>query len=275
MVNQYTAIGRGSVGDSDHWCKRRRNGNRQFFWSHHGYSESGRNGGQRLAGNALLGHGRAEVLLLTLLPAAARVHWGWGTAGSAGPIYGYTAGYDAHGNLMSFSDCVTGDCVTNGCGTNGCVMGTWAMNDDKLNRVSSGTATAGPYGPAQAGMSGLTLGWGYDVFGNRQTQTPSGDPATPAPPAQTLSYTTSNNNRIDNYGSGSYDAAGNVLYDLVNHYLYDAEGRLCAVSNPDRGNEQYLYDAEGRRVAKSTVGSLSCDVTNFTPTESYLLGQIW
>ena len=152
-------------------------------------------------------------------------------------------------------------------------MGTWAMNYDKLNRVSSGTATAGPYGPAQAGMSGLTLGWGYDVFGNRQTQTPSGDPATPAPPAQTLSYTTSNNNRIDNYGSGSYDAAGNVLYDLVNHYLYDAEGRLCAVSNPDRGNEQYLYDAEGRRVAKSTVGSLSCDVTNFTPTESYLLGQ--
>jgi hypothetical protein len=29
----------------------------------------------------------------------------------------------------------------------------------------------------------------------------------------------------------SCDAAGDVLYDGVNYYSYDAEGRICAVQN--------------------------------------------
>jgi hypothetical protein len=29
----------------------------------------------------------------------------------------------------------------------------------------------------------------------------------------------------------SYDAAGNVLNDGVNQYLYDGEGRICAVKS--------------------------------------------
>ena len=55
----------------------------------------------------------------------------------------------------------------------------------------------------------------------------------------------------------SYDAAGDVTADGANQYVYDAEGRLCAVQSMDPltgtfdGNwTGYLYDAAGNRVAK-------------------------
>jgi YD repeat-containing protein len=38
--------------------------------------------------------------------------------------------------------------------------------------------------------------------------------------------------------------------DGVNQYLYDAEGRVCAVFSGLGGYTQYIYDAEGNRVAK-------------------------
>src|SRR6202021_4230521 len=71
--------------------------------------------------------------------------------------------------------------------------------------------------------SNLTLSWTYDSFGNRTAQTPqipSGEKVlAPVPQAQTLNYPSQNH--ISNYGSGGYDGAGNVQYDLVNNYLYD------------------------------------------------------
>jgi RHS repeat-associated protein len=76
-----------------------------------------------------------------------------------------------------------------------------------------------------------------------------------------------------------YDAAGNVLSDNFNNCLYDPEGRLCAVAYPNGTGgsyyEQYLYDAEGRRVAKGSVGSLTCAAPDagFTLKNQYLLGQ--
>jgi RHS repeat-associated protein len=49
----------------------------------------------------------------------------------------------------------------------------------------------------------------------------------------------------------------------VNQYLYDGEGRICAVSStPVPGFTTmtgYVYDAEGNRVAKGTITSMSCD----------------
>jgi RHS repeat-associated protein len=45
----------------------------------------------------------------------------------------------------------------------------------------------------------------------------------------------------------TYDLAGNVLYDGIHAYAYDAENRLATV---DAGMS-YIYDAEGRRVGKS------------------------
>ena len=89
--------------------------------------------------------------------------------------------------------------------------------------------------------------------------------------------------------ANDYDAAGNVLNDGVNAYLYDIEGRLCAVENLTVGTiTQYVYDAEGTRVAKgklSWTGSgnptwnTACSATSgqggwtFTLTTSWILGQ--
>ncbi|MGB6193138.1 MAG: RHS repeat-associated core domain-containing protein, partial [Terracidiphilus sp.] len=57
--------------------------------------------------------------------------------------------------------------------------------------------------------------------------------------------------------------AGNILSDGVVNYLYDAEGRVCAVAyTPMPGNTSYYgyeYDAEGNRVSKGTISTLSCD----------------
>ena len=53
-----------------------------------------------------------------------------------------------------------------------------------------------------------------------------------------------------------------------NHYAYDGEGRICAVSGPS-GTMGYLYNAEGNRITNSSIQlvmvngtpTLSCDMT--------------
>ena len=60
-------------------------------------------------------------------------------------------------------------------------------------------------------------------------------------------------------------------------YLYDAEGRICAVQSgtvdgmPLRTG--YIYDADGSRVARGSIASMSCDPgsNGFQFTESYVL----
>jgi hypothetical protein len=69
-----------------------------------------------------------------------------------------------------------------------------------------------------------------------------------------MSATSQNPNQGENY-----DAAGNITYDGLNSYLYDAEGCICAVQLSVSGivvMTQYIYDAEGnRRVAHISGGS--------------------
>jgi RHS repeat-associated protein len=79
--------------------------------------------------------------------------------------------------------------------------------------------------------------------------------------------------------ASGYDAAGDVTNDGVNQYLYDAEGRICAVSSPTVNGMTamtgYLYDADGTRVAKGTIQNMSsCDpaVNHFQTTNDYILG---
>jgi hypothetical protein len=75
-----------------------------------------------------------------------------------------------------------------------------------------------------------------------------------------------------------YDAAGDMQSDGVNIYLYDGEGRVCAVSStlvPGYTTlTGYLYDAEGNRVAKGSLTQFTCNpATNgFQFTEDYVLG---
>ena len=60
-----------------------------------------------------------------------------------------------------------------------------------------------------------------------------------------------------------------------NQYLYDPEGRICAVRNNFGGMTGYLYDAEGTRIAKGTVQNMtSCDPTanGFQLTSAYVVG---
>jgi YD repeat-containing protein len=65
----------------------------------------------------------------------------------------------------------------------------------------------------------------------------SGKPQTtlPSTPAQTVSYNTSN--QIAS-GLVTYDGAGDVTLDTNagNSYLYDGEGRICAVRSEPVGN---------------------------------------
>ena len=176
---------------------------------------------------------------------------------TSAPVYNYTispsggaSGYAANGNLVSYTDLMDGG---------------WTLNYDNVNRVSSAVANSGPW-------NNLTLSWLYDSFGNRTKQTPSGtNIMAPVPQAQSLNYPSQN--RISTY---VYDFAGNVTYDLINHYLYDPEGRLCAVEYPSgQGTEYmlYLYDGEGRRVAKVSNPTFSCTPgTGSTLMETYLLG---
>jgi RHS repeat-associated protein len=160
-----------------------------------------------------------------------------------------------------------------------------------LNRLVTGTPSSGNY----LGSHGC---WSYDAFGNRTAESLQNG----ACPASTQSLTPTANYNGDNQvtfttvnsaSSGLvYDAAGNVLNDNVNQYLYDAEGRvstprtktspwgprICAVSyTPIPGITivtGYFYNADGIRVAKGSLSQFSCNfATNgFTPTTSWVLG---
>jgi len=104
--------------------------------------------------------------------------------------------------------------------------------------------------------------WVYDSFGNRTYElvNPSSCPSpgtTPSSWTPRLAYASSPN-RVTGIDGNTiqYDAAGNVTQDLNNKYVYDQEGRLCAVQNILAGTAtQYVYDAEGTRVAKGSIAS--------------------
>ena len=96
------------------------------------------------------------------------------------------------------------------------------------------------------------------------------------PSSSTAGYTTASNQVSSvNGGAGlAYDAAGDVIQDSLNSYLYDAEGRLCAVRNSNNSLTGYIYDAAGTRVAKGALATFSCNfATNgFAANTSWILG---
>jgi len=184
------------------------------------------------------------------------------------------SGYAANGNLLNYTDSVNG---------------TWSnIGYDSLNRLSA--ATQSPVGGAAQSYC-----WTYDSFGNRTTQATSNQPFANAPGATTCqvasgatllgnawtSYSVNGvdpgNNRIVATAAGSYqpDAAGNIISDGVNGYVYDGEGRICAMYDRTFGGmTQYIYDAEGTRVAKGTISAWTCDTTQngFALNNTYVIG---
>jgi RHS repeat-associated protein len=167
--------------------------------------------------------------------------------------YIYTATYDGAGNVQQYVDSV---------------MGTWNFGYDKLNRLTS----ASPIANQPADYTNQNVCMAYDNFGNRTayTQQSAACPAQESSLTPTMSYGT--NNQITG-GLYVYDASGDVTQKVGYNFLYDAEGRICAVNN-GYGYTGYIYNAEGIRVAKGAIGTWSCNpATNgFTLTESYVLG---
>ncbi len=192
-----------------------------------------------------------------------------------GSIYNYSAFYDGVGNVSSLNDSV---------------IGNWTFTYDSLNRIASGSVTLGDLSGRYPYMC-----WSYDAFGNRTQQEMSSlgflsgsgggsacQPQSTAPVATDIASYDGNNRVSGTNAHGvtatpSYDSAGNILWDGAESYLYDAEGRVCAVKGAPIFGETvmtgYIYDAEGRRVAKGSIQSMSCDPSSngFSLTESYVL----
>jgi len=197
---------------------------------------------------------------------------------TAGPVYSYSVpsgGYDAAGNLLSYSDSV---------------MGTWSFTYDSLNRLQLSSATSGDFD----GQYGC---WNIDNFGNRQQQVfssapfQSGSGGASSCKAQASATVTpdiadyNSQNRLTSTNALgvsallNYDGAGNATADGIHTYRYDPEGRVCAVETDLGGGSPtfwgYIYDAEGQRVAKGTINGLNCDPSSngFQLTDQYILGQ--
>ena len=194
-----------------------------------------------------------------------------GSGQSSAAIYSFNGSYDPVGNLTSYTDSV---------------MGIWSFAYDTLNRLATATA-ASAAADAAAGVAAPYAGnygcWSYDAFGNRTMEAMSTTACTSNPaPASWANLSPGNNNRLAGTnqapGGVSYDASGDVLNDGVNQYLYDAEGRICAVaSTPIPGMTVmtgYLYDAGGTRVAKGSIQKWSCDpaASGFQTINDYVLG---
>jgi RHS repeat-associated protein len=199
---------------------------------------------------------------------------------STGTLYSYSipssGGYATNGNLLSFTDSVIGSWNFNVTDSNG------NAGYDPLNRLTAGYASSGLY-------AGQYTCWTYDAFGNRLTEAISSTAcnASPISTSWALYNGTINgtaNNQMSSMstnvaqGTDGYDVAGNVTYDGNNIYVYDIQGRLCAVQTGGNGGSVtgYLYNADGQRVAKGAMSSLSCPTTaaSFSLVISqYLLGQ--
>ena len=101
------------------------------------------------------------------------------------------------------------------------------------------------------------------------------------PNASSATYNTSNQvtwSSLNSSAGLTYDAAGDVTYDGLNSYLYDAEGRICAVKNSVGSLTGYIYDAAGIRVAKGALTSFRCNFAatggnGFAVNTSWALGQ--
>jgi RHS repeat-associated protein len=166
-------------------------------------------------------------------------------------------GYDGVGNVVGYTDSV---------------MGGWGFSYDPLYRLTAGNATSGSY-------AGLQASWGYDPFGNRTSESFSGTTQMPMPTSSTASYSTNNQISSSSLMLGApvqYDASGDVTEDNQNQYLYNGDGRLCAVKSLYTGAMTgYVYGADGTRVSTGTIttwGSCDPSVNGYQATKDEIDG---
>jgi len=193
---------------------------------------------------------------------------GGGVTAGAAPdsLYSYSVpagGYDSNGNVLAYTDSV---------------MGQWSFGYDQLNRVTT-AANVAPPAPnslnAPAPSWAPYLCWAYDNFGNRLAQSASnaaftagsGSCSTSGSLYQNVWATYNTQNQMTGTDAPGwtvappgYDAAGGVTNDGNHEYLYDAEGRLCAVEVWG-SLFGYLYDAAGNRFLQQMLGHVSLRTT--------------
>ena len=196
----------------------------------------------------------------------------------SGNLMGASAGGSSQGQVDYTYQNVSFDYNGNVTGFSDSVMGTWTFGYDTLNRLSSSHNTAATTSSAQY-LNNYGC-WVYDAFGNQTSEAMSATACNSNPPLTSWgTLSASNNNRFASTQNGAthYDASGNVSNDGVNTYLYDGEGRVCAVSYSVAGATLmtgYVYDADGIRVAKGSINTWSCDLNSngFQTLNSYVLG---
>lgn len=184
-------------------------------------------------------------------------------------LYSYTVGFDKASNVNAMNDSL---------------MGNWTFTYDRLNRLAGSTGS-------QSGNPYTNYCWSYDSFGNRKNeegsteafQSPSGG-ASPCQPQTGAGLTNTwasynANNQISETAlmpnGDLYDPAGDVTNDGANKYMYDGEGRQCAVQSLTSGGMiEYIYDAEGQRVMKGTISTFNCNPpgNGFSVTNLYTRG---
>jgi RHS repeat-associated protein len=183
-------------------------------------------------------------------------------SGGSTPVYSYSLP-ESSGNCSSSG--FGYDCVGNVSNLTDSVMGTWTYTYDTLNRLAGSTGS-------EPGNSDTNYCWSYDAFGNRQQEegsTTTFEPGSGGPnlcqPVNPQPFLYNSNNQISSGPAVPvYDQAGNITTDTNGtQYLYDADGRICAVQSGTVDGipimTGYIYDAEGRRVVKGTITTMSCD----------------
>ena len=138
---------------------------------------------------------------------------------------------------------------------------------DSLNRIAQMQETGGnaeSCKPASSPSTPYTISWTIDPWGNRTNQSPS---------AGTCSFSQPVNAKNQfSGGPYQYDAAGNMTYDGIHTYFYDAENHLVQVDGSSLGSvcsttatACYLYNTDGQRVYKY--------MSNGANTTSYIYGS--
>jgi RHS repeat-associated protein len=150
--------------------------------------------------------------------------------------YGYSLTIGANGSVVHSTDSQTGN---------------WGYRYDEFNRLVNASTDSG----SQA------FTYQYDIWGNRTSQTVTAGSGYSTPPT---AFDASHGNHNSNY---SYDAAGNVLTDGTNNYMYDPEGRVIKVN----GQTTYIYGPDGSRVEVQSASG----VKNYIYGADGQLSSLW
>ncbi|MEM7806664.1 MAG: FG-GAP-like repeat-containing protein [Planctomycetota bacterium] len=123
--------------------------------------------------------------------------------------------------------------------------GTWTYGYDAAGQLVSADFVATQAG-IDAGQQDLSLAYAHDAAGNRTLVTRNGIDT---------NYAADAFGRYATVGTSAvtYDADGNLTFDGVNTFAYDALGRLVTITGPN-GTTTYSYNALGQRVAIDVDG---------------------